>query len=99
MLKALLIAVPGVFHGLYFALFLLRTTMRLCFDGATIAEAVVIGACVRLFGLVAPRACGGQVSAGVLLATGMFLFFLRLKIPALTLGVNPSVSAGRLLDT
>jgi hypothetical protein len=74
----------GVFHGLYFALFLRTTEYNPIYvlTGATIAEALLIGFFAFGFSRVGRLAAGlrpVQVSAGVLLAIGMFWFFLRLR--------------------
>jgi hypothetical protein len=80
----LIAAALGVFHGLYFALFL-RTTGYSpvsVLAGATVSELLLIG----LFGFCFSRVARGaaafkpvQVSAGVLLGIGMFWFFLRMR--------------------
>jgi hypothetical protein len=80
----LIAGVLGVFHGLYFALFLRTTEYHPVYvlTGATIAEALLIGVFAFGFSRIGRVAAGlrpVQVSAGVLLAIGMFWFFLRLK--------------------
>jgi len=74
----------GVFHGLYFALFLRTTDFHPAFvlTGAAIAELLLIGVFAFAFSRVARITASLrplQVSAGVLLGVGMFWFFLRLK--------------------
>jgi hypothetical protein len=74
----------GVFHGLYFALFLRTTGYNPVYvlSGAGIAEGLLIGLFAFGFSHIGRMAAGlrpVQVSAGVLLAIGMFWFFLRLK--------------------
>jgi hypothetical protein len=74
----------GVFHGLYFALFLRTAEYHAIYvlSGATIAEALLIGLFALGFSRIGRAAAGlrpARVSAGLLLAIGMFWFFLRLK--------------------
>jgi HupE / UreJ protein len=74
----------GVFHGLYFALFLRTTEYNPVYvlTGASIAEVLLIGLFAFGFSRIGRVAAGlrpVQVSASVLLAIGMFWFFLRLK--------------------
>jgi len=74
----------GVFHGLYFALFL-RTTgygPGYVLTGAGIAEILLIALFAFCFSRISRVAAGlkpVQVAAGLLLGVGMFWFFLRLK--------------------
>jgi len=80
----LIAGVLGVFHGLYFALFLRTAEYSAVYvlTGATIAEALLIGLFAFGFSRIGRVAAGlrpVQVSAGVLLAIGMFWFFLRLR--------------------
>jgi HupE / UreJ protein len=80
----LIAGVLGVFHGLYFALFLRTTEYSPIYvlTGATIAEVLLIGLFALGFSRIGRVAAGlrpVQVSAGVLLAIGMFWFFLRLR--------------------
>jgi hypothetical protein len=73
----------GVFHGLYFALFL-RTTgygPSWVLGGAALAESALLILFGGVFARVS-RAAGArfaQVSAGLLLGAGMFWFFQRLR--------------------
>ncbi len=74
----------GVFHGLYFALFLRTTDFHPTYvlTGAAIAELLLIGIFAFVFSRVARVTASLrplQVSAGLLLGIGMFWFFLRLK--------------------
>ena len=74
----------GVFHGLYFALFL-RTagySAGYVLTGAAIGELLLIALFGFVFSRISRLAAGMrpvQVSAGLLLGVGMFWFFLRLK--------------------
>src|SRR5262249_33907907 len=87
--RALVVAVLGAFHGLYFALFLqtsgygpVAVFSGAGGSGAVAAEAIVIA----LFGLIFSRVGRWtaalrplQVSASLLLVFGMAWFFLRLR--------------------
>lgn len=80
----LIAAVLGLFHGMYFELFLQETTYqaRYVLAGAALAELIVIGLLWLAFSRVARMARvlrPVQVSAGALLAFGMVWFFLRLR--------------------
>src|SRR5260370_25440222 len=73
----------GVFHGLYFALFLRTTDFHPTYvlTGAAIAELLLIGIFAFVFSRVARVTASLrplQVSAGLLLVGGLFLFFSRL---------------------
>src|SRR5436190_913615 len=74
----------GVFHGLYFALFLRTTGYSAVYvlAGAGVAEVLLIALFGFVFSKVGRLAAGMrpvQVSAGLLLGIGMFWFFLRLR--------------------
>src|SRR5882724_4538486 len=74
----------GVFHGLYFALFLKTTEYSAAYvlAGAGAGEVLLIALFGFVFARVGRLAAGMrpvQVSAGLLLGIGMFWFFLRLK--------------------
>ena len=74
----------GVFHGLYFALFLRTSEFHPAYvlTGAAIGEMLLIAVFAYGFSRIGRVAAGlrpVQVSAGVLLAIGMFWFFLRLR--------------------
>jgi hypothetical protein len=80
----LIAAVLGVFHGMYFHLFLQETSYRAGYvlAGAGLAELLVIGVLWVGFRRVAPMARvlrPVQVSASALLVFGMAWFFLRLR--------------------
>lgn len=73
----------GIFHGLYFALFLRTTEYKPMYvlTGAAIAEVILTGVfafCFSRIGRVAAGLKPVQVSAGVLLGIGIFWFFSRL---------------------
>jgi hypothetical protein len=74
----------GVFHGLYFALFLRTTEYNPIYvlGGAATGEVLLIALfafCFQRIGRLAAGLKPLQVSASLLLAVGMFWFFLRLK--------------------
>ncbi len=74
----------GVFHGLYFSLFLRTTGYHAAYvlAGAGVGEVLFIAAFGFVFAKVGRLAAGMrpvQVSAGLLLGIGMFWFFLRLR--------------------
>jgi hypothetical protein len=80
----LIAAVLGLFHGMYFELFLQETSFRpgYVLAGAASAEVIVIGLLWFGFSRLARMARvlrPVQVSAGALLAFGMVWFFLRLR--------------------
>ena len=80
----LIAAVLGLFHGMYFELFLKETSYRAGYvlAGAALAELIVIGLFWLGFSRVARMARvvrPVQLSAGALLAFGMVWFFLRLR--------------------
>src|SRR5260370_40194872 len=74
----------GMFHGLYFALFLRTTGYSPVYvlSGAAMGEALLIAFFGFVFSRIGRLAAGMrpvQVSAGLLFGVGMFWFFLRLK--------------------
>ena len=74
----------GVFHGLYFALFLRATGYSPVYvlAGAAFGELLLIAVFAFVFSRISRLLEGMrpvQVSAGLLLGIGMFWFFLRLK--------------------
>ncbi len=74
----------GIFHGLYFALFLSTSEFHALYvlTGAALAEAILIAFFALCFSRIAQLASNfrpAQVSASLLLAVGMFWFFLRLR--------------------
>jgi hypothetical protein len=80
----LIAGVLGIFHGLYFALFLRTSEFHALYvlSGAAMAEAILIVFFAFCFSRIARLASGyrpAQVSAGLLLGVGMFWFFLRLR--------------------
>jgi hypothetical protein len=80
----LIAGVLGVFHGLYFALFLGATGYRPVFvlTGAAFSELILIALfayCFSRIGRIAAAFRPAQVSAGLLFGIGMFWFFLRMK--------------------
>ena len=80
----LIAAVLGLFHGMYFHLFLQETSYRAGYvlAGAALAELIVIGLLwlgFSRFSRMARVLRPVQVSAAALLAFGMVWFFLRLR--------------------
>ena len=80
----LIAGVLGIFHGLYFALFLSTSEFHALYvlSGAALAEAILIVFFAFCFSRIGKLAAGfrpAQVSASLLLAVGMFWFFLRLR--------------------
>jgi hypothetical protein len=80
----LIAGVLGVFHGLYFALFLRNSEFHALYvlSGAALAEILLIaifGFVFARIGRLAANFKPVQVSASLLLGIGMFWFFLRLK--------------------
>src|SRR5260370_28513656 len=74
----------GIFHGLYFALFLRTTGYNPLYvlTGAAIGELALIAPFAFVFSPINQVAAGlkpVQVFASMLLGIGMFWFFLRLK--------------------
>ena len=74
----------GVFHGLYFALFLRGSGFRPAYvlTGATLCEVTLISLfafCFSRVGRLTARFQPARVAAGLLLGVGMFWFFLRMK--------------------
>jgi hypothetical protein len=74
----------GVFHGLYFALFLRTSEFHTLYvlTGAAIAEILLIGLFAFAFSRIGRLAASLrplQVAAALLLGIGLFWFFLRLK--------------------
>ena len=77
-------AVLGLFHGLYFHLFLQETRYQAGYvlAGAAVAEAIAVAVlwlCFTRIARVARALRPVQVSAAALLAFGMIWFFLRLR--------------------
>jgi hypothetical protein len=80
----LVVGVLGLFHGLYFAMFLTagEFSPALFLAGVLLAELLVIAALALIFSKLARMAQAFrpvQVAASVLFAVGMVWFFLRLK--------------------
>jgi len=80
----LIAGVLGIFHGLYFALFLRASGFRPAYVliGATFCELTLISLfafCFSRVGRLSTRFQPARVAAGLLLGVGMFWFFLRLK--------------------
>lgn len=74
----------GVFHGLYFALFLRNSEFSAFYvlAGAAVAEMLLLAIFALVFGRVARLGRSFrpvQVSASLLLGIGMYWFFIRLK--------------------
>jgi hypothetical protein len=83
-MRWLIVAVLGVFHGLYFALFLRTTSYSPTYvlTGAAVAEIALIAVLALLFSRLNRRLAALRpvpVCAALLLVTGMAWFFLRLR--------------------
>ncbi|HTT66193.1 MAG TPA: HupE/UreJ family protein [Bryobacteraceae bacterium] len=83
-MRWLIVGVLGVFHGLYFELFLRTTGYHAAYvlPGAGCAEVALIAACALVFsylGKLLRRFRPVPVCACLLLVTGMAWFFLRLR--------------------
>ena len=80
----LIAGVLGVFHGLYFALFLRATGDNPAYvlTGAAVSELILIAIFAWTFSRISRLAAAfrpAQVSAGLLFGVSMFWFFLRMK--------------------